>query len=336
VRLPSVPVTGTVKVVGCRNIRIVGGEIVSEADPCSDAAEGTESSPGLYLTNFAGIAHVEGLKIHGRGFSDGIWMTSDRPGSVGQVEGNWMAGLAACTEPLVAQNDPWPQEHPDCFQTWNGPLALRFDKNTCRTPYQGFYLDTNALAGPNGERTPAKTVDIRRTNVHLDERVPNGLGCFMVWTPGSPAATNLDRVYCAPGTRDWTSAFAPQLDVSPAWAKVIRGIPARGDEVSASEAGIGYRRVVPPSARPIPDPPAGAAPAWLDPPAKGSRAGTAAQLPAPVHAEARPPAEGALPREVPDRSPRARRPAGEALAAAGTLAPARARRRRPREARQGR
>jgi hypothetical protein len=269
VRLPAEPVRRTVKISGCRDVRIVGGEIASDAAPCSEAAKDSASTAGLYVTGFAGVAHVEGLKIHGRGFSDGIWMTSDEPGSVGQVEGNWIAGLAACSEP-VPWDQAWPDEHPDCFQTWTGPATLRFDKNTCWTPYQGLYLDTNQLAGPSGSRLPAKTVDIRRTNVHLDERSPNGRGCYMVWTPGSPAATHLDRVHCAPGTRDWRVAFAPRLDVDPAWAGVLRGVPARGDEVTAGEAGIGYRRLVPAGTR-TEDPraPGSATPSWLEDPAKG-------------------------------------------------------------------
>ena len=82
------------KISGCHNGRSVGGEIASHAAPCSDAAKGTASTAGLYVTDFARVAHVEGLSIHGRGFSDGIWMTSDRPGSVGQVEGNCGSGAA--------------------------------------------------------------------------------------------------------------------------------------------------------------------------------------------------------------------------------------------------
>jgi hypothetical protein len=254
VRMPRVPVTSRVKVVGCRNIRVVGGELRSQADPCSPAAHGTDSWAGVYFQDFAGIAHVEGLRIHGRGFSDGIWLASDKLGSVGQVEGNWIGGLAACSEPRSFQ-ETWPYEHPDCFQTWNGPLALRFDKNTCWTPYQGFYLDTAALPGPAGAITPARTLDIRRTNVHLDERSPNGRGCFMVWSALSTLPTNLERVHCDQGARDFAGSFAPRLTVSRAWAEALPGTPARGDEVRPSEAGIGYRRV------------SGARPAWLEAPA---------------------------------------------------------------------
>jgi hypothetical protein len=264
VRLPPAPVTDTVKVDGCRNVRIVGGAFASQADPCSAVAAGANESPAVYVNDFAGTAHVEGLRIRGPGFSDGIWMTSERPGSVGQVEGNWIGGLAACSEP-VPFGATWVQEHPDCFQTWTGPRVLRFDKNTCWTPYQGINVDTASLPGPSGARAPARAIDIRRTNVRLDERSPNGRACFMVWHPESPPPTNLERVHCAPGIRDYRVAFAPRVDLSPgAWGKVIPGVPAAGDEVRPAEAGIGYARVSAP-ARPRvgQDRPAGRA-AWLD------------------------------------------------------------------------
>jgi hypothetical protein len=269
VRLPSVPVRDTVKIDGCRNIRIVGGEFASSADPCSAVAGGTGSSAALHLANFAGVAHVEGLRIYGRGFSDGIWMASDRAGSVGRVQATWIGGLAACDE-RVSFGEEWSYEHPDCFQTWNGPLALEFDKNTCWTPYQGFYLDTNALPGPGGAKTPAKRIDIRRTNVHLDERSPNGRSCYASFTAGSPGPTHVERVHCANGTREWPVAVLPRLDLDDSWRVVQRGVPARGDEVAPGEAGIGYRRMLPAAAKPGPQPDGGSArPAWLDPPGRG-------------------------------------------------------------------
>ncbi len=265
VRLPSVPVADTVKVDGCRNVRIVGGEIASDAAPCSAAAGGTGASAAVFVNNFAGTAHVEGLKIRGSGFSDGIWMASDRPGSVGQVEGNWIGGLAACSEP-VPTSEAWTQEHPDCFQTWTGPTVLRFDKNTCWTPYQGINVDTGSLPGSGGAKVPARAIDIRRTNVRLDERSPNGRACFMVWDPDSPPPTHLERVHCAPGTRDYRVAFAPRLDLTPgAWGQVIRGVPAQGDEVRPGEAGIGYSRVPAPAGpKGKQDPPRSGRAAWLD------------------------------------------------------------------------
>src|SRR5215213_6333959 len=65
IRMPAQQVQSMVKVFGCRDIRLVGGEWFSDADPCGTAAAGTEESVALYLANFAGVAHVEGIKAHG-------------------------------------------------------------------------------------------------------------------------------------------------------------------------------------------------------------------------------------------------------------------------------
>jgi hypothetical protein len=241
VRMPGEPVQSMVKVFGCRDIMLVGGEWQSDADPCSVAASGANESVALYLANFAGVAHVEGVKVRGPGFSDGVWITSSLPGSSAQVEGSWLGGFAACSEPPGYQT-AWPQEHPDCFQTWAGPSALRFDKNTCRTVYEGLNLDSANWTGPAGERYPASVIDIRRTNVRLADRGLNGRQCFSVWTTFVPIPTRLHRARCDPGARDYPGAFAPRLDTNPLWwGAVIRDAPGTPDEIAPDEAGLGYR-----------------------------------------------------------------------------------------------
>lgn len=184
---------------------------------------------------------MEGVRIHGRGFSDGMWITSALAGSSAQVEGSSIGGLAACSEPGGYQT-AWPNEHPDCFQTWAGPSALRFDKDTCYTVYEGFNLDSGSWTGPSGEKFYARPVDIRRTNVRLGERTPNGRQCFSVWTSYTPVPTHVERARCDPGARDFPGAFAPRLDGNAAWwGGVIHDNAGNPDEVGADETGIGYR-----------------------------------------------------------------------------------------------
>jgi hypothetical protein len=242
IRMPAQPVSGEVKIAGCRDVKLVGGEWYSNADPCSDEANGRSESPALFLTSWSGVAHVEGVKVRGRGFSDGIWMTSTAPGSVSQVEGSWVGGLAACSEPTSAYVDGWPDEHPDCFQTWAGPNVMRFDKLTCRTIYEGLNLDSANWSGQDGVHYPAQLVDVRRTNVDLGERSPNGRHCFAVWSPYAPVPVRLDRARCDPGSRDYAGAFAPRLDTNSLWwGGVIHGTADQPDEIRPDEAGLGYR-----------------------------------------------------------------------------------------------
>jgi hypothetical protein len=241
VRMPGQPVQGRVKLFGCHDISLVGGEWSSAADPCGTAANGTSESVALYLANFSGVAHVEGVKIHGHGFSDGMWITSSVVGSSAQVEGSWIGGLAACSEPGGYQT-AWPDEHPDCFQTWAGPSALRFDKDTCHTVYEGFNLDSGSWADSSGKRFYARPVDIRRTNVRLSERTPNGRQCFAVWTTYTPIPIHTERARCDPGARDYAGAFAPRLDATTAWwGGVIHDDASSPDETDPGDTGIGYR-----------------------------------------------------------------------------------------------
>ena len=96
VRMPAVPVRAQVKVAGCDDVNIVGGEFKSDADPCSAAAMGDNESPALYLTDFTGTAHIEGILIRGPGFSDGIYMSSTKPNSIGEIEATRIGGCCVC------------------------------------------------------------------------------------------------------------------------------------------------------------------------------------------------------------------------------------------------
>jgi hypothetical protein len=242
-RMPNRPVAGTVKLDGCRNIRLIGGEFRREADPCAAAQNGTKESAALVLSNWAGTAHVEGVKVRGRGFSDGMYATSTLPNSVVEVEASWFGRFAACNEPQSGYIGGWPAEHPDCFQTWAGPDVIRFDKVTCWTIYEGLNLDSNATANASGVRYPASRIDIRRTNVHLDERTPNGRQCYTAWSSFSPSPTHLEDAYCAIGNSGF-SYTAPTVSADPSWwSGVKRGMRGGRDETSASEVGIGYPNI---------------------------------------------------------------------------------------------
>ncbi len=270
VRMPAVPVRGAVKVAGCDDISLVGGELKSDAGACSAEALGDRESPALYITDFSGTAHIEGIVIRGPGFSDAIHMSSTKPNSIGEIEASRFGGLAACAEPASGAIGGWPKEHPDCFQTWAGPATIRFDKVTCSTIYEGFNLDTNNWADSAGRKYPARLIDIRRTNVRLDERQPNGRQCYAVWNPFTPVPTHLERVHCATGNSGF-SPFAPTLAANAAWWGGVRsGVPAGGDETAAGEAGIGYRRFVPGETPPKPTP-GGGSPGGRDDPPAGER-----------------------------------------------------------------
>jgi len=243
VRMPNVPVYRLVKVAGCHDVKLVGGEFHSSAAPCSAEANGRGESAALYITDWTGTAHVEGVRIGGRGFSEGLWMVSTQPNSVGQVQGSWFGGFAACTEPGAGYIGGWPDEHPECFQTWAGPSVLRFDKNTCWTIYEGFNLDTGNWTGPSGQKYRARAIDIRRTNVRLSERSPNGRQCFSAWSTWSPSPTRVERASCGVGNSGY-APLEPRPDVNPGWWSDVFVHGSGGpDEIDRDETGAGYRSV---------------------------------------------------------------------------------------------
>ena len=67
--MPKVPVTDTVKVAGCHNVVLIGGETSIGGVP-----DGNPAKPGLYLSDYTGTLHVEGWKGGGSGLTDALWI----------------------------------------------------------------------------------------------------------------------------------------------------------------------------------------------------------------------------------------------------------------------
>jgi hypothetical protein len=128
--------------------------------------------------------------------------------------------------------------HADLIQSWAGPRQLRIDGFTGYTNYQGFFLLPNQwFDGPAPE-----LFDLRNINLVGD---PAGAG-YLYWVdetrqrfpvrhqnlwaqPSAGKAGNPDQfLWPRPSTGDRT------------WDGVREGVPAGGDLVTRSEAGIGY------------------------------------------------------------------------------------------------
>jgi hypothetical protein len=258
VNLPAVPITFAVKTLGCNDIEIIGGEIDLSARWRDDGAPGCGSENrekedyGLFLQNWSGTAHVEGLKLTGAGLSDGIDFASGggpNPNAMIQIENVWVDTLHP------TGSDPDGCEHPDSVQTWQGPDVIRLDKITTWSNFQGINVDSNALfaQGAKGshERDRASAIRIKRTNVRLDTGFGNGTACFAAYSPYLAASTSLYRSHCAAGDRPWGSAMYPNgnwgNDYDQWWGSgtaevpVTRGlVPGIRNEVAPDEVGVAY------------------------------------------------------------------------------------------------
>ena len=245
--MPRRPVTGRVQTNGCRDVVLIGGEVDVPASGLPDRSE----DPAIQIEAYAGTAHIEGVEVGGQGLSEGIWASSALPGATVQVQNVLVSELHATDERA------WKVEHPDVFQVWTGPTEIRFDRVTGNTPFQGATVDTANLC-PGGVCHRASRIRIKRTNIRLDYRRPNGRQCFAAYrTPARryPAKTSLYRAYCANGTQPFVSALFPRAETgcgppdcdrrwwgAPAGDGGVRhGVPPGGDEVSAADVGVRYR-----------------------------------------------------------------------------------------------
>lgn len=146
-------VSGPVRIVGGRNIRLIGGHIsVPYAGELADYGSlgGFISARlGLYLKDQVGTVHVEGVLFDGSDLSEGIQINA--PDAVVQLVNLRFEDIHARDEISFTDN------HPDVVQPWGGVKELRIDGLTATTDMQGIFL--------KGDTGPIGKADIRRVNI---------------------------------------------------------------------------------------------------------------------------------------------------------------------------
>jgi hypothetical protein len=227
VNMPPVPVTGRIRINGCRNIVMIGGQVEIPGPP-----NGKPEEAGIFITDYTETAHIEGVEMGGRGLTNGLWLSTRYPGTIAQVENVLVRELHAKVESTDPEN--WPEEHPDVLQTWQGPSVLRIDRLQGTSVYQGLLPDSAAWSNP---RNTSLYMDIRNTNIRL---TPTGVSCYALFqTPLYTAPmTSLKNVFCDPGSRPWHAALIP----SNGWWDDVQRTPAELPAfVDAQKVGIGYQ-----------------------------------------------------------------------------------------------
>jgi hypothetical protein len=223
VRMPPGALEGGLTIKGGHNVVLIGGAIDVPMQPGNPPS--IDSRRGLYLKDQTGTAHVEGLLIGGEDLSEGIDL-SESSGAVVQIENVRVEGVHARDESHFSDN------HPDVLQTWAGPAALRVDRLSGSTDYQGFFLAPNQFGSqPTLLQVTLSNVDLRPITT------AEYCSCLLLWQAGSFPISSTN-VWLIPHT---PTSFLHSLWPSPApWAGVMEGAPPGGEFVPAGVAGLSY------------------------------------------------------------------------------------------------
>ncbi len=247
IKLPKTKKVGATIIEGGRNVVIIGGYITLPAG--ADQADVAHSS-AIFIRNNLGTVHIEGVLIDAsaRGMSDGIDIESPR--STVQIENVRVDGVYGFHNEF----------HAHVIKPFGGVAALRVDKLTGYSGYQGLTLDT--------ELGRIGSADINRVNlVAIRKQVwgPGNNGGQMVWLTkdggcGQVYPIRFGDVYVQPragtplsravwpmatgGVACAARSAGNESEVSfpglPVEGQIQRGLPEHGDFVPAGVAGVGY------------------------------------------------------------------------------------------------
>ncbi|HEX6674142.1 MAG TPA: malectin domain-containing carbohydrate-binding protein [Actinomycetes bacterium] len=243
IRMPAtkLSVLGGLVIVGGHDVVLVGGAITI---PGWGASHPTDNR-GLYLKEQTGTVHVEGLLIDDSGgaLSEGINVNA--PKATVQLENIRVEDIHATDEVRYTDN------HPDIVQAWGGAAALRIDRLSGTTDYQGIT--------PDADWNTLGQVDLRNVNVASGSKYEPAR--YLFWTdPADTGNVTLDNVWLKPGKNSLANTVWPDVDAAgtskamvddtsstvswPAGSfihgTINGGTPSTGDFVPAGTVGTGY------------------------------------------------------------------------------------------------
>jgi hypothetical protein len=230
--LGSTPHKGILSINGGRNVVIKGGTI---ALPATSA-----KTTGLFIANSVGTVHVEGVLFDGSLHEmDAIQISA--PAATVQIENVRANGLFGSFD----------TNHTDVIQPWGGVKALRVDRLTADSNYQGIF--TRPDQGAIG------SVDLQNVDLTFNNAKATSAGGFLLWMSSdcTMAPTTLSNVYITPrsgttlGMSVWPATsdrVCPSLQTGntvtfprlPVTGGVIGGAPPVGPFVPTGKAGTAY------------------------------------------------------------------------------------------------
>jgi hypothetical protein len=237
VQIGDVSAVGGVRLIGGRNVVVVGGHITI---PWAGDSASIGDRLALYLKNQTGTVHVEGLLIDNAGgdLSEGIQINA--PQAVVQIQNVRIDGIHARDEVN------WSDNHPDLVQPWGGVQALRIDHLSGVTDCQGFFLVGNSgpigsvdlrnidIVGTNTSQYlfwQAQNIPVNIENMWITPAKSRSLG-WSVW-PDKNHAPPTQAIVNSDGSVGWT----PETNID---GVVFPGSPPQGKFVPAGAVGTGY------------------------------------------------------------------------------------------------
>lgn len=218
IKLPLRPlkVEGGLRIVGGRNVVMIGGEIVV---PTAQEAPDPKLRRAMFLKDQTGTIHIEGVRLSGE-LSEGIDL-DQRAGGTVQLQNIFVDTVQGTRE----------ANHADVIQSWAGPDVLRIDGLQGSTTYQGFFL----LPSQFGDQVPT-SYDIRR--VVLTSAGADGTAGYLLWTQKDATWLRTEDILLVDSRTDITRLTMPDNT----W---VDGVSLEPDDASAvlpaGEAGVGYR-----------------------------------------------------------------------------------------------
>lgn len=223
--MPPAPFSGPGGLIlnGGRNVVLIGGRIdVPRAAPTATETAGH----GLLLDGQRGTVHVEGLRLSGGGLAEGIDL-SQPYGATVQLENVRVDQLRRREGPNAAD------VHPDVVQTWSGPSALRIDRLTGRTDYQGLFF-ASKQRGPRLQSVELRNVEI--VGSYGGARTPPQ---YLVNDADPVPRLVVRNVWLGTAGGAALHAYTP---AGTARSRLFRhGRPRGGDLVGSGDIGPGYR-----------------------------------------------------------------------------------------------
>lgn len=258
----SIKTGGGIMIEGGRNVVIIGGHI--KMPRSVNTASADQYRRAIYIKNNQGTVHLEGLTIEGDGYTnfDGIAISS--PQSIVQVQNMRIVDLFGTNKKstTLAHDTGF---HADIIQPFGGVKALRVDKLTGSSHYQGLQLATSY--------DPIGRVDLSRVNISSLGEQTKMSGGQLLWLISSNSGFDcrdqfpmtLDQVYLQgrnPGYGFGHTVYpirnqvdqngvncaavenAAKTEITfpnlPVTGKVLAGPPAAGDFVPANVSGLNY------------------------------------------------------------------------------------------------
>lgn len=244
VQLPPHPKRGGVTLLGGHNVVLIGGEISVPART-PRGRENDRYRRALYIKGASGTVHVEGVRFDAEAGAQWDAVDIAAPAAVVQLENLRIDGVRGGVDDF----------HADVVQPWGGVGALRIDRLTASSNYQGLTIpiDTGPIgsaridhanlrglaAGAQGNghllwlttgSQTCRSYPVQLSDVWVRPRAGVSLA-HTVWPqrrrPGPCAVRARGRAVSWPGLRG-------------VHGSVRAGTPPHGDFVPRSVAGVGY------------------------------------------------------------------------------------------------